>query len=644
MRAFSLLASLASLAFAAGGVSESVAAQATATPALIPTKAFSALPLLRRPLLSPDGQKIAARATVDGKTKLVIVSADKPDQILQGVTIGETTVAALQWAGNSRLLLTIQSLQKEAGGYEIPFLRLIAIDVATGASRLVDPKSRGSYAGDVLYADPTGSWALVASQSDPYSWPSVKRVDLVSGEATLVERARKNVWDWYADNKGVVRAGIAYEGQKWTVWYRDKPEQELRDVHGKFPKEDDSAIDRFIFRGDNSWVVTNEKTGRFGLYKYDVKANSVGEAIFEHAEVDLDDIFYNVIDGEISAILYYDEKPRIRWLKPEMQALQAKLDKALPGSTNITSGWSADEKRVLIWSGSASDPGRYYLLDRTASKMHPVIEPYPNVDPAQLAEVKAVQYQARDGLSLPAYLTLPRGREAKNLPLIVLPHGGPFTRDQWEYDSEIQFLANRGYAVLQPQFRGSTGYGKDFAAKGYGEYGKKMQDDLDDGVDWLVKSGQVDPKRVCIVGSSYGGYAALWGAIRNPERYRCAASFAGVTDLSAQLRFDRRSFSASRYFREWRTKVGGEGKADLGALSPIRFADRLKVPVLIAHGEEDTTVPVKQGRSMVEALEKAGGNVTSVFYKDAGHGFSKSEDFDDWLRRLEAFLTKNNPS
>lgn len=644
MRAFSLLAPLASFVFATGLISGSAVAQAAAAPALIPTKDFSALPLLRRPLLSPDGQKIAARATVDGKTKLVIVNADKPDQVLQGVTIGETTVAALQWAGNSRLLLTIQALQKEAGGFELPFLRLIAIDITTGASRVVDPKSRGAYAGDVLYADPTGSWALVASQSDPYSWPSVKRVDLVTGVATVVEKARKNVWDWYADNKGVVRAGIAYEGRKWTVWYRDKAEEELRDIHGKFPKEDDSAIDRFIFRGDNSWIITNEKTGRFGLYKYDVKSNTVGDTIFEHAEVDLDDVFYNAIDGEISAILYHDDKPRIHWLKPEMQVLQAKLDKALPGSINITSGWSADEKRVLIWSGSASDPGRYFLLDRTASKMHPVIESFPNIDPAQLAEVKPVRYMTRDGLSLHAYLTLPRGREAKDLPLIVLPHGGPFARDEWDYDSEVQFLANRGYAVLQPQFRGSTGYGKDFAAKGYGEYGKKMQDDLDDGVDWLVKSGQVDPKRVCIVGSSYGGYAALWGAIRNPERYRCAASFAGVTDLGAQLRFDRKSFSASRYFREWRTKVGGEGNADLGALSPIRFADRLKVPVLIAHGEEDTTVPVKQGRSMVEALNKAGGNVTSVFYKDAGHGFSKSEDFDDWLRRLEAFLAKNNPS
>lgn len=239
---------------------------------------------------------------------------------------------------------------------------------------------------------------------------------------------------------------------------------------------------------------------------------------------------------------------------------------------------------------------------------------------------------------------MPRGREAKRLPLIVLPHGGPFDRDEWTYDPLVQFLVNRGYAVLQPQFRGSTGYGKDYVVKGYGEWGRKMQDDLDDGVDWLAQTGKIDPRRVCIVGGSYGGYAALWGAIRNPERYRCAASFAGVTDLSQQLRENRKSFSATRYFRQWRTRVQGEGKFDLDSVSPLAHAQRLRVPVLIAHGEDDDTVSVKQSRQLVDALKQAQVEVSSVFYKDAGHNFSNSEDLADFLRRLEAFLAKHNPA
>jgi dipeptidyl aminopeptidase/acylaminoacyl peptidase len=324
--------------------------------------------------------------------------------------------------------------------------------------------------------------------------------------------------------------------------------------------------------------------------------------------------------------------------------LQAKLDKALPNTVNLPVDWSDDEKRVLVWSGGASDPGRYYLLDRSTSQMHAVVDPYPQVDPAKLSPVKSVRYRARDGLQIPAYLTLPIGRDAKSLPLIVMPHGGPFDRDHWEYDPIVQFLASRGYAVLQPEFRGSTGYGKDFVSKGYGEWGRKMQDDLDDGVDWLAKTGQIDPRRVCMVGGSYGGYAALWAAVRNPDRYRCAASMAGVSDVPALLRSSRDIFSATRYYREWRTQVGGEGKADLGAVSPINFANRIRVPVLIAHGEEDARVPVKQSRAMVDALAKAHADVTSVFYKDSGHGFDSSEDLDDWLRRLEAFLAKHNPA
>lgn len=179
---------------------------------------------------------------------------------------------------------------------------------------------------------------------------------------------------------------------------------------------------------------------------------------------------------------------------------------------------------------------------------------------------------------------------------------------------------------------------------GYGEWGKRMQDDLDDGVDWLARTGQIDPKRVCIVGASYGGYAALWGAIRNPERYRCAASWAGVSNLPAMLRYDRKLFSATRYFREWREKVAGDGDTDLGEVSPAEFAGRLKIPVFIAHGEADDNVPVSQSRDLIAALTKANAGVTSVFYPDSGHDFGSSEDFEDWLQRLDQFLAKNNPS
>ena len=615
---------------------------AATLPERIPVAKFAALPTMQRPILSPDGLRIAARSVADGKTTLLVLDADKPEGPAKGIPLGKTTVADLDWAGNQRLLLQVRLTQKVAGGDEIPYLRLIAIDVDTGASRILDRRSQGIYAGDVLYSDPSGSWALVASQNDVFSYPSVKRVDLWTGDAKVVEQARPGVWSWYADDKGTVRAGIDYEGSGWTIWYRERPDDKLRAIHGKFPKNDDSTVDRLIFRGDRSWVVTNERTGRFGLYKYDVKTQKIGETLFENPDVDLDDVYYNSITGDVSAVKYQDDRSRVFWLEPEMERLQTLLDKALPSSMNLPVGWSHDEKRVLVRSTSTADPGRYFLLDRTTMKMHPVVESYPEIDPEQLSPVMPIRYQARDGLNLRGYLTLPKGHDAKALPLIVLPHGGPFARDESGYDPYVQFLANRGYAVLQPEFRGTTGFGKDFVSKGYGQIGKKMPDDLDDGVDWLVKSGQVDPRRVCIVGLSYGGYAAMWGAIRNPERYRCAVSWAGPSNLRAMMRYDRSQFSAERYYRKWRNQFSNDD--DLDAVSPINFAARFKLPLLIGHGEEDKTVPPKQSRKMVEALQKAGANVTSVFYKNSEHNFTSSKDLADWLMRVEAFLAKYNPA
>jgi dipeptidyl aminopeptidase/acylaminoacyl peptidase len=610
--------------------------------ARIPAADFAALPIVEKPVLSPDGLRVVARHVKDGQTTIVVLDANHPDAPASVFPIGKTGAYSLSWAGNRRLLLTALVKQHFAEK-DISVLRLLAIDLPGGASRVLDPKSRGLYAGDVLYADPTGSWALVASQDDLFSYPSVKKVDLATGIATLVERQKDGVWDWYADDKGIVRAGVAYSDRKWTVWYRDKPEEKLRQIKGKFDK-DDSAVDKFIFRGDESWILTNERTGRFALYKYDTKAGAIGAPIFEHPSADVDDVLYDAATGKVKAVEYEDDRHRLQWLDPEVKALQERIDRALPNSVNSPADWSDDNKRVLVYSYSGSDPGRYFLLDRSTSRMWPVVDPYPRIDPATLAEVKPVSYHARDGLSIPGYLTLPRDREPKALPLVLMPHGGPFERDHWEYDPIVQFLANRGYAVFQPEFRGSTGYGKSFVEKGYGEWGRKMQDDLDDGVNWLAKSGLIDSKRVCIVGGSYGGYAAMWGAIRNPDRYRCAASMAGVSDLPSLLRYDKSLFSATRYYREWRTQVAGVGNVDLKTVSPLNFASQLKVPLLIAHGEQDERVPVKQSHAMVDALNKAGAPVTSIFYRNDGHGFDSATDLEDWLRRLEAFLAKYNPA
>lgn len=638
MRTWPLLCALALAASPAQASSEQ-------KPTLIPVADFASLPILAKPLLSPNGQRIAARSVADGKTTLVILDADHPEVPVRLIPLGEAEIYGLTWGGNDRLLLTVRTKRHIYHvDVDIPYLRLIAIDVSTGNSRVVDNKSNGFYAGDVLYTDPTGTWALVAGQDDAFSYPSVKRVDLATGVSTIIEKARDGVWNWYADENGVVRAGVSYDDRKWTVWYRDNATEPLRKIKGKFDKGNDGTVDKFIFSGSNSWILTNERTGRFAVYKYDVSTGAIGAPIFEHPEVDVDDVLVDPGSFEIAAVQYEDDRRRLFWLDRDMGALQAKLDHALPDAENVAIDWSADRNRVLVWSDSGSDPGRYFLLDRATSKMHAVVDPYPRIDPAAMSPVKPIRFTTRDGLQLRGYLTLPRGREARNLPLVLMPHGGPFDRDHWEYDALVQFLANRGYAVLQPEFRGSTGFGKDLVEKGYGQRGLRMQDDLDDSVDWIARTGQIDPKRVCVVGLSYGGYAAMWGAVRNPERYRCAASMAGASDLPALYNYDRNLFSATRYYREWRTQVVAQTEPQLRSVSPINFTTKLKVPLLIAHGEEDERIPPQQSHAMVDALTKAGANVTSVFYEHSGHGFDSSADLEDWLKRLEAFLAKYNPA
>ncbi|WP_114227324.1 MULTISPECIES: S9 family peptidase [Sphingomonas] len=640
------LGAVASGALGANGPAQTTPAAAVvgATTAKPSIADFATPPSLRSPMMSPDGRWLAARAGTGKDQRILIINVDDPAGRPRALQTGDVLFRSLYWAGNNRLLMTVIK-QTRIGALFFPYTRLLIVDLTTGQIKVGDPKSDGLFVGEVLFVDPDGQYALVASQKDIYSNPQVKRVDLGTGAAVVVEKERPNVWDWFVDTNGTVRAGLAYDDRSWKLFYRDKPEESLRIVKGHFDKDDDSRIERFTFGpSGKGTIITNERTGRFGVYHYDFATGAIGAPIFEHPNVDVGEVYADQWSGDVGGVSYEDDRTRFQWFDADMRKVQSSIDRALPDKVNEVVSFSRDKNRVLVRSSAATDPGAYYVLDRRQLRMSPVANPYDRIDPAAMSNVKSVSFKTRDGLEIPAYLTLPRTAEKGPPPLIMLPHGGPFARDDWQYDPLVQFLASRGYAVFQPQFRGSTGFGRAFAERGYGQWGRAMQDDLDDGLDWLVKSGQVDPKRVCIMGLSYGGYAALWGAIRNPERYRCAVSYAGVTDLEAQLRDNRESFSATRYFREWRTRVAGPQKIDLGTVSPLQQVAHLNTPVLIAHGESDGTVSSKQSHALVTALEHRHAPVTSVFYKDHGHDLGNEADETDFFGRLETFLAKYNPA
>ncbi|HEX8222560.1 MAG TPA: S9 family peptidase [Allosphingosinicella sp.] len=631
----------AAAAFLAGG------AAPAAPPPAIPAEAFGALASFASPRISPDGQRVLATADVDGRKAIIVYRLDSADGRYTRINLGELEATGARWAGTGRILLTVfgKTLHQ---GVEVPMSRHFAYDLDTGKMRaLGGARIGGLWGGELIHVDPQGAFALIAAQPTVWSAPAVLRVDLASGDSKEIVAPESGVWDWYADSSGAVRAGLGVRGDRWFLLYRDKESGRFRRTEAKRAlAQSVTELDHLlpVAGSDKGYAVANKATGRYGVYSYDFATDTVGEPVFEHGEVDVEAVAYSPRTGEPDSILYADDRDRIFWIDPEMRAVQARIDKALPDAVNRIVSRDAADKRMIVWSTGAANPGTYYLYDRTTRAMSELARPYGALEGKTLAAVEAVRYPARDGLVIPAYLTKPPGRSEQALPLIVMPHGGPFARDKWAYDAWAQFLANRGYVVLQPNFRGSTGYGKAFVEAASGQYGRKMQDDLDDGVRWLAGRGLVDPKRVCIMGASYGGYAAMWAAARNPDIYRCAISFAGISEVRTMLRYDPSTGIARRYYKDWRDRIRGEEGFDLGAVSPLNRAAAIRVPLLIAHGDEDHVVPVAQSRNMHEAMRRAKIEHEFVVYPGEGHGFDKAANSIDFLKRVESFLARHNPS
>ena len=616
---------------------------AHATPLTV--EQFAQLPFLADPLLSPDGNRIAARLMVGGQQRIGIWTLSTPrDQ--PPALIDASDIESFSWASDTRLLFTaLVTLRLHINGVNLPIpaRRLLVHNLDSHRTMML-----GTSAGlvdELVFTDPAGRYVLLTHQDAIENPPSVHRVDLTTGESVEVQPEHRGVWGWFADANGVIRVGVDYGERRTRIYYRPTPGAELRLVESRRNLVDNSVVDavRFVTDTNRGVIVTNSETGRFGVYEYDFATDTRGAVLFENPEVDATAAVFGA-DGRVDGVAYEDDRPHVTWLNPTLAQLQQRIDRALPGKTNMIVNRSRDGNRVLVFSGAADDPGTYYVYDQAARRMEIFASPYDDLEGGSFAQVRPIRYQSRDGLAIRGYLTLPAGRPERGLPLVVLPHGGPFLRDSWEYNPEVQFLASLGYAVLQPNYRGSTGYGRDFVERGYGAFGTGMIDDIEDGIDWLTQQGIADPARVCIMGSSYGGYAALWAATRSPQRYRCAISFAGPSDLRAMLRYDVRSYVPQRYVRQRRLEIQGEERTDLEAVSPLRQAARLTVPVLIAHGEQDVRVPVAQSRDLVRALTRRHAEVESVFYPKSAHGFTTPEESADFLRRVEAFLARHNPA
>lgn len=642
-----LLAPLAALSAQPAGLPAAVPAR----PPLLPTAAFAARSGLSGMKLSPDGNRIALKAVAsDGKTRLAVLDANTKKVVRNLEIPAIKQLEWLRWAGNNRIVISLSQLGRFFGD-EVTFTRLFVYDLTTGSFTFVGKQEMGVNGDNILHIDPAGEFLLLSMQRTIMDWPSVWRfpLDGTAEKAGLqIQKQRQYVGAWYADDQGVVRMAIeVLNSGNHKLIYRRSAAEEFRvaTVIDRFngDKRGDWIMAQIAAGTDEGLVLEKDENEHYVLRKVLFSTGETKETVFARPGFDIDDFWIDE-GNQLIAAYWTDDRDRVEWFDPEMKALQARLDKTLQGNEVRLSARSQDRSRMLIWAGRENDPGVWYIYTPSARKLDLLFAEKPAIDPAQMAAPTVITYKARDGVEIKALLTLPLGRAPRNLPLIVLPHGGPYgVHDQLKFNTEAQFLANRGYMVLQPNFRGSGGRGDDFIKQGDGQIGRKMQDDLDDAMDWAVAAGYADPGRACLVGASYGGYAALWGVIRNPERYRCAASFAGVTDWTAQLRYDKNYFS-SESGRKWKTKISGNQPGfSLDDVSPIKQIGRLSRPVLLVHGERDFRVPFKQYTALKLAAAAAGKPIDLLTFPDEGHGFDKAENEAKWLDTLEAFLRRHNP-
>jgi dipeptidyl aminopeptidase/acylaminoacyl peptidase len=360
----------------------------------------------------------------------------------------------------------------------------------------------------------------------------------------------------------------------------------------------------------------------------------------EDPDNDITAAFPDPQTGAIVGVYVSGNRNEVKWFDAAAQQRYDVLKRTFKGREVSLESWTADGSKTLALVQAGDFPPTYFLVDFTTHKADIAGEEYPALSGVELGAMRTISYPARDGTPIPAYLTMPPGHAEGPLPLVVMPHGGPESRDYPRFDWMVQFLATRGYAVLQPQFRGSTGFGEAFHAAGFRQWGGLMQDDVTDGVRAMIGQGVADPKRVCIVGASYGGYAALAGAAFTPELYACAVSINGISDLPALMRADVPVFGGaiSTGMSYWRKHIGEPNDPRLDAVSPINAVRAIRAPVLLIYGTADDRVPIDQSRKLSEAMKKAGKSVASVELPAEDHWLSRTETRMKVLRELDAFL------
>lgn len=631
-------------------VAEATMAQASTDtmPPLIPVETFMKRAEYQSMSISPKGDRLAALIPFKGRDNLVVIDLGKKTRSVI-TSFERDDVINFSWINNDRIFLRVAD-GKDALG-RVTYRGTYAVDV--DGSNLRDlSKMRGLSPLRSIPGDTAGE-IYVTMRERSRRADDVYKLNTNTGRSELISfDAPAEASDWILDWDNVPRIATNTDTETTvsTVWYRESATAKWTELLKNPPDGAQDTINPLGFDSDNKTLIVSSNVGRdkYALFKYDPVTKKLGEMIFEHPMIDLEGgIIWNRKQKSIAGIRYSADRFGVKWFDPAMEVLQKQIDVTLPGMFNTLSyNPDTENGKVLISSGSDVDPGRNFLYDGTKKAIEPLPDHRPWINPAHISPRKYMPYTARDGLKIPAWVTIPKGTSGKNLPLIIHVHGGPNVRVYdaypWGRYSESVFFANRGYVVLEPEPRASTGFGKKHLSAGYKQWGQAMQDDLTDGVMHLVKEGIVDKNRVCIYGGSYGGYAALQGIVKDPDLYKCSLPWIAVSDL-LMLQTEVTSDSNNSRFNMdvFYNRAIGNRKTEremLTKVSPVYNAKAIKVPVLMVMGSDDVRVPLKHATDMKSAMDAAGVKNELVVYKAEAHGFNKQENIEDFFRRAETFF------
>jgi dipeptidyl aminopeptidase/acylaminoacyl peptidase len=612
----------------------------------ITTATFAQLPYIERPALSPDGQSLAGLLAIGGIQVVGISSIHVGGKSVQLRVPDGTQARSVRWVNNENIIVVLDALLPVEGDRWY-ISRLISVSAVTGKATRLLWEMLGQNGSDVLWVPNDGSTdILVAAQPSiymgPQFWPTVFRVNVVTGRRTQVVAGVEGVTDWTADALGNVRTGLGYSGRVFRLLYRDAGNKgSFQTINTANTRKRETMFTPFQFLPGRAraLVIHDDARGYSGIYETDLETQKDIRPVFVMPEGRAEVAYPRMsADGQtLLGVETTDVDGKTHWIDPDLAALQEKFDAAVPGKRARIVSLSADRKKMLVMVDDADMPGTLYYYDVDIGVLSLVARMNRDVAGRRLSPVKVVHYRARDGLEIEAVLTLPTAKSA-HMPFIVMPHGGPWAQDSLAYDYWAQFLASKGYAVLQPNFRGSTGYGTEFLRKGEGQMGLAMQDDITDGVNWAVKEGIADESRVCIVGASYGGYAAMWGIVKDPNLYRCAISIAGVSSLRSEVNDFGATLFGGKYKDDWKRMT-----PNFEAVSPSGAVDKITTPLLLIHGKRDVTVDSSQSSQMFARMTKAGKTVEYVSLPLADHYFTRQADRMTLLSSMAAFLDKYNP-